>query len=213
MVQRRSLRLESKFKRDLLFEQEMHMSHIQSSFVSAKRGYLMGGLIALVLSVGACAQTSTPRTAGQAVDDSVLAVKAKTALIENKETKAHNIDLEVHQGEVQLNGFVGSAAEKAAAAATVQKVAGVHSVRNNLEIQNTARTGGEVLDDTVITTKVKAALIADSRTKGYQIEVQTNKGEVQLGGFVDSPNARKAAQEIAQSVSGVQSVTNSLEVK
>jgi hyperosmotically inducible periplasmic protein len=191
----------------------MHMSHNHSTFAYAKRGYLMSGIVAVLLSVAACAQTSSPRTAGQAVDDSVLAVKAKSALIENKNTKAHNIDIEVHQGEVQLNGFVDSAAEKAAAAATVQKISGVKSVRNNLEVQAQTRTGGEVLDDTVITTKVKAALIADTRTKGYQIEVTTNKGEVQLGGFVDSPAARKAAQEIAQSISGVQSVSNALEVK
>jgi len=89
----------------------------------------------------------------------------------------------------------------------------VKAVRNNLQIQPQDRSGGEVVDDTVITAKVKSALISDSRTKAYQIEVKTNMGEVQLGGFVDSSDAKKAAQEVAHSVSGVKSVTNSLSVK
>jgi hyperosmotically inducible protein len=170
-------------------------------------------LAALMLTGSACAGTPPDRSTGQVVDDSTLAVKAKSALIENPATKAHKIDLEVHQGEVQLNGFVNTAAEKQSAAATVQSIAGVKSVRNNLEVKPQDRSSGEVVDDTVITAKVKSALIADSRTKAYQIEVKTNKGEVQLGGFVDSPDAKRAAQEVAQSIAGVKSVTNSLSVK
>jgi len=177
------------------------------------RSYIAGGLAALILSISACAATPTDRSTGQAVDDSTLAVKAKSALIENPVTKAYKIDLEVYRGEVQLNGFVDTAAEKQSAADTVQKVAGVKSVRNNLQVQPQDRSSGQYVDDSTITAKVKSALIADDRTKAYQIEVKTNMGEVQLGGFVDSPEAKKAAQEVAKSITGVKSVTNSLAVK
>jgi len=179
----------------------------------SNRPYIASALATLILSVSACAATPTDRSSGQAVDDSTVEVKAKTALIENPVTKAYKIDLEVYKGQVQLNGFVDTAAEKQAAAETVQKIAGVKSVQNNLQVQPHDRTSGQYVDDSTITAKVKSALIADDRTKAYQIEVKTNMGEVQLGGFVDSPAAKKAAQEVAQTVTGVKSVTNSLDVK
>ncbi len=166
-----------------------------------------------ILLLSACAATSTDRSTGQTIDDSAIAVKAKAALVENPATKAYDIDLEVYKGVVQLNGFVETAAEKQSAAATVQKVAGVKSVRNNLEIQPQDRSGGVVVDDSMITAKVKSALISDPRTKAYEIEVTTNNGEVQLGGFVDSSAAKKAATDVAHSVSGVKQVTNALSIK
>jgi len=72
---------------------------------------------------------------------------------------------------------------------------------------------GEYIDDSVITTKVKAALVEDPVTKAYQINVETFKGEVQLGGFVDSAQAKAKAGEVARGVKGVKSVKNNLAVK
>ena len=73
-------------------------------------------------------------------------------------------------------------------------------------------TGGYV-DDTAITTKVKAEILGESSLKSLQINVKTFKGTVQLSGFVDSQqNATKAA-EIARSVNGVKDVENDLIVK
>jgi len=72
---------------------------------------------------------------------------------------------------------------------------------------------GEYIDDSVITTKVKAALVEDPITKAYQINVETFKGEVQLSGFVDSAQAKAKAGEVARGVKGVKSVKNNLNVK
>lgn len=79
--------------------------------------------------------------------------------------------------------------------------------------ENKGAQVGRVIDDTVITTKVKAALIADSVTKAHQINVETRHGEVLLSGFVDSKDARTRAAELARKVEGVQSVKNSLELR
>jgi hyperosmotically inducible periplasmic protein len=177
------------------------------------RSVLASALCALVLTITACTETSTDRSTGQSIDDSVILAKAKTALIENSDTKAYDIDLEVYKGVVQLNGFVSSADEKQSAAATVLKVDGVTSVRNNLQVRPQDRGVGTVVDDSVITAKVKAALVADARTNAFQIEVTTNNGEVQLGGFVDSSAAKGAAENVAGSVAGVKSVRNALAVR
>ena len=72
---------------------------------------------------------------------------------------------------------------------------------------------GEYVDDSVITTKVKAAIFGDSELKVFQINVETFKGEVQLSGFVDSHQMAKKAGEVARSVHGVVGVKNNLIVK
>jgi hyperosmotically inducible protein len=72
---------------------------------------------------------------------------------------------------------------------------------------------GEYVDDSVITTKVKSLLAADDILKSFDITVETNKGNVQLSGLVDSQKTVDKAGEIAKGVSGVKSVKNSLIVK
>ena len=72
---------------------------------------------------------------------------------------------------------------------------------------------GEFVDDSVITTKVKALLAADDFLKSFEIGVETRKGIVQLSGFVDSQNAASKAGQIAKSVGGVKAVKNDLIVK
>lgn len=72
---------------------------------------------------------------------------------------------------------------------------------------------GEFFDDTVLTTKVKASIIGDSRLKVLQIDVETYKGVVQLSGFVDTTDAANRAVELARRVKGVKMVNNSLIVK
>jgi osmotically-inducible protein OsmY len=73
-------------------------------------------------------------------------------------------------------------------------------------------TGGYV-DDTVITTKVKAAIAGDPTLSALAIKVHTYKGVVQLSGFVDNPSAVDRASKLASEVAGVQEVENSLIVK
>lgn len=72
---------------------------------------------------------------------------------------------------------------------------------------------GEYIDDSVLTSKVKAEIFNDPMLKVLQISVESFKGVVQLSGFVDSAKASARAAEIAKSVKGVLSVKNSLVVK
>ena len=78
---------------------------------------------------------------------------------------------------------------------------------------STRESTGEYVDDSVITTKVKALLAEDDFLKSFQISVETFKGIVQLSGFVNSQQAVDKAGEIARSVNGVTSVKNNLIVK
>lgn len=72
---------------------------------------------------------------------------------------------------------------------------------------------GEYIDDSVITTKVKTALVNDPVTKATEINVETFKGVVQLSGFVSTQAAINRAVELARGVSGVKSVRNDMRLK
>ena len=77
----------------------------------------------------------------------------------------------------------------------------------------TKESTGEYVDDSTITTKVKAAILEDPGLKVFQINVETFKGEVQLSGFVESAQSVNKAGEVARGVGGVKSVKNILIVK
>jgi len=72
---------------------------------------------------------------------------------------------------------------------------------------------GEYIDDAVITTKVKAAVLKEPTLKSAEINVETLKGTVQLTGFVGSRAAIKKAVEVARRVKGVKSVKNDMVLK
>jgi osmotically-inducible protein OsmY len=72
---------------------------------------------------------------------------------------------------------------------------------------------GEYFDNTVITTKVKAAIFDEPTLKTFEIKVETFKGVVQLSGFVNSQSDIDKAVEIAQQVTGVKSVMNDIQLK
>jgi osmotically-inducible protein OsmY len=77
----------------------------------------------------------------------------------------------------------------------------------------TSESSGQYVDDSVITTKVKSAFLADPDVKSLDISVETFKGVVQLSGFVNNTEQVDKAVEITKSVEGVSSVKNSLIVK
>jgi osmotically-inducible protein OsmY len=76
-----------------------------------------------------------------------------------------------------------------------------------------AETTGQYVDDSVITTKVKSALLGDDAVKSFEIKVETHQGVVQLSGFVDTSDQKSAAGNDASAVPNVKDVKNDLIVK
>ena len=72
---------------------------------------------------------------------------------------------------------------------------------------------GEYIDDTVITTKVKADIFNEPTLKSREINVESFKGTVQLSGFVTSQADINRAVEVARNVKGVKSVKNDMKIK
>ena len=71
----------------------------------------------------------------------------------------------------------------------------------------------EYIDDSVITTKVKAAIFNEPTLKSAEINVETFKGVVQLSGFVRSQSNMATAVNVARGVGGVKSVKDDMRLK
>lgn len=78
---------------------------------------------------------------------------------------------------------------------------------------STSSSTGQYIDDATITTKVKTELLRAQEVGGWDINVETFKGKVQLSGFVSSQEEKKKAEELARNVTGVKTVENDLIVK
>jgi hyperosmotically inducible protein len=169
------------------------------------------------LALGGCNRPDTPAdkrvSAGTELDDSVITTKVKSALMTDNLGKGGDTSVETRKGEVLLSGFVDNQAQADREVQLAKAVDGVTSVQNKLMVKDGKTTAGAVLDDSVVTVKVKSALMTDQATRGTEIAVTTNKGVVQLSGFVDSADEQARATSVARSVEGVQSVVNDTSIK
>ena len=168
----------------------------------------------LVLAPG-CASTATQSSTGELIDDSVITTKVKTALVRDDTTPGGAIGVDTFKGTVQLSGFVDTDAQKAQAGVITAKIEGVKQVANDITVSAnpTKSSTGEFIDDSVITTKVKAALVQDKGTPASAIKVDTRKRTVQLSGFVDSAAQKVEASVVAAKIEGVKEVQNNIIVK
>jgi len=92
---------------------------------------------------------------------------------------------------------------------SVLAVAGILGCASTSKSEGT----GEYVDDTVITAKVKTAILETPGLKSSEINVETFKGIVQLSGFVATQDSVNLAMSTARSVKGVSSVKNDMRVK
>jgi hyperosmotically inducible protein len=152
-------------------------------------------------------------TVGTEIDVSVVTTKVKSALLTNEAVKSYDLKVETRKGEVQLSGFVDNQSQMETAMAVAHGVEGVKDIDNRMSLKGGTTTVGNKVDDGIITTKVKAALLADTSVKSLDIAVVTHKGEVQLSGFVNNQGQIDHAVEVAQNTEGVSSVGNQMSIK
>lgn len=167
--------------------------------------------VATVL-VALAAPAIAQKSAGNVIDDNTVNASVKAALIEAKTVPSTGIVVETYKGVVLLSGFVENQAQKDAAGKAAAGVSGATKVHNAIAVHASTSMGTK-LDDTVITGKVKAALMDDKDVKSGQINVETRGGVVSLGGFVSGDKIQKRAIELAKGVSGVKSVVDAMYVK
>ena len=88
--------------------------------------------VALLSMVGC--RVMHQETAGQYVDDSTIAARAKAALIKDSNVKSSDFSIEVYQGNVTLTGVAKTPTEAKLAEADIRSIDGVKSLKNDVRI-------------------------------------------------------------------------------
>ena len=169
------------------------------------------GCIAL-LGAGAVAgglSLNDRRTGGTQIEDQSIELKSGGRLRDAIGDKGH-VNVTSYDRIVLLSGEVSSEADKAAAEKAVRDIEGVNNVVNELEVgpNSTISTRSS---DTVITTRVKSALIDAKDVQASAIKVITERGNVYLMGRVTEREATRAA-EIARAQPSVLKVVRVFEI-
>ena len=154
-----------------------------------------------------------PVSSGTQTDDATVTSNVRTALLADSEVKAFDVKVETRQGTVQLNGTMDTQAQIDQALSVTRNVVGVSAVENNLTLKSASTTLGTKMDDTTVTGRVKAALLADPDVKSFDISVATTNGEVQLTGLVDNQGQIDHATRIARAAEGASSIKSDLRIK
>ena len=169
------------------------------------------GCIAL-LGAGAVAgglSLNDRRTGGTQIEDQAIELKSGGRLREAIGDKGH-VNVTSYNRIVLVSGEVPSEADKAAAEKAVRDIEGVSNVVNELEVgaNSTISTRSS---DTVITTRVKSALIDAKDVQASAIKVITERGNVYLMGRVTEREATRAS-EVARAQPSVLKVVRVFEI-
>ena len=140
--------------------------------------------------------------------DSGITSVIQASLEANDNVKAREVDVETREGVVYLTGVVDTEQARQEAARVAWRTEGVEGVMNNLTVGE--RTVGSWIDDVMISSKVKAKLIAISEIKTGEIDVGSSQGVVTLIGRVSSEKIKSMAETVARDTKGVKDVHNEL---
>lgn len=189
------------------------------------RTSLLATVIATSLGLAgtAAAHESAERSAGQVIDDATITASIKAKLLEDDRTEGFDINVDTVKGHVTLRGGADTGADRIAAAEIARGTEGVVAVDNAItiaaagtearqaanqatasgEVREAAEEAGDEMSDAWITSKIKAALVADTDIAGLSIKVETEDKTVRLVGDVPTDAVRAEAVRIAEGTTGV----------
>ena len=129
------------------------------------------------------------RSIGTMMDDSVISTTIKTKMIADEFVKARHIDVDVLNGVVYLIGVVESSYQRRMAADIARGVEGVRRIENQLLVGKTSV--GQILDDTILTSKIRTELLKDPDIRSTNIDVDTNNNIITVTGIVKSQKEKE----------------------
>jgi osmotically-inducible protein OsmY len=183
-------------------------------------------LAGFALSVSAQESTSAvaevAAQADAAVEDAILGLKVKTALLDKLGWEATRINVDVKTGTVWLTGKVKSRGTIGAAEEIAKAAEGVKELKNGLEVEGASEKGKVAqvvehaqreVDDAVLESRVKGNLLQQMGRVAFSVEVEANGGIVSLTGHVPDELRHKLALQTAERVSGVKKLVDLIEIK
>jgi osmotically-inducible protein OsmY len=152
----------------------------------------------------------------------LIAGQLESAYVFNSHFSPFDIDTDVEEGVVTLDGSVDSEIKKELAGRIAEGVDGVRNVDNRLAVDTAEKSAdkqsetadgfGQWVSDASVSAVVKTKLAANEHIHSLDIGVETRDGVVTLSGAADSSEVRELIETIAQDTDGVRDVENNIAV-
>lgn len=202
---------------------ENSKSLFRSTLITAALAAGMGVNGTVMAATGDTAAAPQPHSDGMVatITDTAITAKVKAAYLGDDRLKGSDIKVTTTNGVVTLSGTAVNSDSKSAAVELAKGVDGVKNVdaldlgsptaSNSMEprAHQVAMHTERAVSDSWITTKVKSELLADSVSKGFDVNVTTKNGVVMLSGNLANNDAIDHVKDIASKVDGVKSVDTS----
>ena len=140
-----------------------------------------------------------------------------TAFALNRHLNPFNLDIDVEDGKAALSGKVESEVQKELAEQVALSIEGIDSVDNRIEVSSETVEGDapsmvQRLEDASLAATVKSKLLWNSNTRGLDIQVKSETGNITLSGQAQTPAAKELAGQLAANTDGVREVFNHLSI-
>ncbi|HPR62771.1 MAG TPA: BON domain-containing protein [Thermoanaerobaculia bacterium] len=155
------------------------------------------------------------------IDRERVILKAKLALLETLHGKGLHVHVDLEGTTAHLTGTVTDRASIELAETITQSIEEIHKVQNDLSVEEpeaqakvtkaTREIENEV-SDAMIVSRIKIALIKETDTNAFSVNVGSAEGTVTLEGTVDSQATKETMLKTAESVTGVQRVIDLIDV-
>lgn len=174
----------------------------------------LGGCVPLVVGAGATGAVGAAQDRGleQGVNDNEIAFEINRRLADKNGELFRRVSTQVNKGRVVLIGTVAKTEDRLTAVEISRKVDGVKQVIDELQVGQPL-SFSENADDTVITTKLRAEITADTRISSINYSIDTVRGTVYLMGIAQNQAELDRVIAHARGVSGVRNVISNVEVK
>lgn len=161
-------------------------------------GAVMGGMVA-----------TDRRTSGSVLEDEGIELRAKSRIRDNLGDRAH-VNVVSYNRVVLLTGEVPTAQDKLLVEQVVSRVDNVIRIENDLAVLGNS-TLGQRSSDTLVTGRVKAALVDSKDLFANAFKIVTERGTTYMMGRVTQREAKRAT-DVISAVPGVQKVVRLLEI-
>jgi osmotically-inducible protein OsmY len=189
------------------------MRHLAAAALIAG-GLCITGCVPVLVGAGAtgAVMASQDRGLEQGVDDNEISLEINRKLAAKDGELFKRVSTQVQNGRVVLTGFVRNEMDSAAASKVAWSVGGVKQVDNELQTGNPT-SFSEKADDSLITTKLRATLLADGAVASINYSIKTIRGTVYLSGIAQNRDELNRVMAHARGVSGVRNVVSNVQVK
>ena len=152
------------------------------------------------------------RSIGDAIDDTTIATKISTSMLDDSFQLFRDVDLEVLEGRVLLTGKVPEAKDRLRAEEIAWKVKGVKEVANAIQVTEEGGLGSYARD-VRISNELRLKMLGDAKVLGINYAIETVGGIVYLIGIAQSEDELDRVIQHARSIKGVKKVESYVRLK